>query len=319
MKTLRKVRAFVGRHYVLKRLLQMIPILFGITLLTFLIMKIAPGSPLQTMINPKLSMEDIQAAEDALGLNDPIYVQYFKWLGQILQGNLGYSVMSGRSVTDIITERIGPTLLLTLTSYAISLLFGLIFGIYSATHSGSVGDYILTVLAFIGVAVPSFFPALGSVYVFSLKLGWFPTGAMRTMTLPAIVMALPQTASITRYARSSMLDVIHEDFIRTARAKGLGEKRVIFVHALRNALIPIITLFGLSLPGLLGGSYIVESIFNWPGLGTLGIKAITAREYSELMALNLITAVLVLLGNFIADMLYTVADPRIRVSKGKGE
>ena len=216
------------------------------------------------------------------------------------------------------------------------LLFGLIFGIYSATHSGSVGDYILTVLAFIGVAVPSFFLALGSVYVFSLKLGWFPTGAMRTigveltgwagfvdvvrhMTLPAIVMALPQTASITRYARSSMLDVIHEDFIRTARAKGLGEKRVIFVHALRNALIPIITLFGLSLPGLLGGSYIVESIFNWPGLGTLGIKAITAREYSELMALNLITAVLVLLGNFIADMLYTVADPRIRVSKGKGE
>ena len=248
MKTLRKVRAFVGRHYVLKRLLQMIPILFGITLLTFLIMKIAPGSPLQTMINPKLSMEDIQAAEDALGLNDPIYVQYFKWLGQILQGNLGYSVMSGRSVTDIITERIGPTLLLTLTSYAISLLFGLIFGIYSATHSGSVGDYILTVLAFIGVAVPSFFLALGSVYVFSLKLGWFPTGAMRTigveltgwsgfvdvvrhMTLPAIVMALPQTASITRYARSSMLDVIHEDFIRTARAKGLGEKRVIFVAA----------------------------------------------------------------------------------------
>lgn len=336
MKTLRKVRAFVGRHYVLKRLLQMIPILFGITLLTFLIMKIAPGSPLQTMINPKLSMEDIQAAEDALGLNDPIYVQYFKWLGQILQGNLGYSVMSGRSVTDIITERIGPTLLLTLTSYAISLLFGLIFGIYSATHSGSVGDYILTVLAFIGVAVSSFFLALGSVYVFSLKLGWVPTGAMRTigveltgwsgfvdvvrhMTLPAIVMALPQTASITRYARSSMLDVIHEDFIRTARAKGLGEKRVIFVHALRNALIPIITLFGLSLPGLLGGSYIVESIFNWPGLGTLGIKAITAREYSELMALNLITAVLVLLGNFIADMLYTVADPRIRVSKGKGE
>ena len=217
-----------------------------------------------------------------------------------------------------------------------SLLFGLIFGIYSATHSGSVGDYILTVLAFIGVAVPSFFLALGSVYVFSLKLSWFPTGAMRTigveltgwsgfvdvvrhMTLPAIVMALPQTASITRYARSSMLDVIHEDFIRTARAKGLGEKRVIFVHALRNALIPIITLFGLSLPGLLGGSYIVESIFNWPGLGTLGIKAITAREYSELMALNLITAVLVLLGNFIADMLYTVADPRIRVSKGKGE
>ena len=308
----------MGRHYVLKRLLQMIPILFGITLLTFLIMKIAPGSPLQTMINPKLSMEDIQAAEDALGLNDPIYVQYFKWLGQILQGNLGYSVMSGRSVTDIITERIGPTLLLTLTSYAISLLFGLIFGIYSATHSGSVGDYILTVLAFIGVAVPSFFLALGSVYVFSLKLGWFPTGAMRTIGVELTGWA--GFVDVVRHmTRSSMLDVIHEDFIRTARAKGLGEKRVIFVHALRNALIPIITLFGLSLPGLLGGSYIVESIFNWPGLGTLGIKAITAREYSELMALNLITAVLVLLGNFIADMLYTVADPRIRVSKGKGE
>lgn len=334
MKAIQKIRGFIGRHYVLRRLLQMIPILFGITLLTFLIMKIAPGSPLQTMINPKLSMEDIKAAEDALGLNDPVIVQYIKWLGQILRGNLGYSVKSGRAVSAIIAERIGPTLLLTLTAYFISLIFGLIFGIFSATHSGSVGDYVLTVLAFIGVAIPSFFLALGAVYIFSLKLGWFPTGAMRTiganlkgmdafwdvvrhMVLPALVMALPQTASITRYARSSMLDVIHEDFIRTARAKGLGEKRVIFVHALRNALIPIITIFGLSLPGLLGGSYIVESIFNWPGLGTLGIKAITAREYSELMALNLITAVLVLLGNFIADILYTVADPRIRVAKGK--
>ena len=224
--------------------------------------------------------------------------------------------------------------MLTLTSYFISLIFGLICGVYSATHSGTPGDYVLTVLAFIGVAIPSFFLALGFVYLFSLRLGWFPTGAMKTigvdlsgwagfvdvvkhLTLPAIVMALPETARITRYSRSSMLDVIHEDYIRTARAKGLSEKKVIFVHALRNALIPIITLFGLSLPGLLGGSYIVESIFNWPGLGTLGITAITAREYSELMALNLITAVLVLLGNFLADVLYSVADPRIRVAKGK--
>lgn len=331
---MKKLRSFIGRHYILKRLVQMIPILFGITILTFAIMKIAPGSPLQTMINPKMNREDILKAEEALGLRDPVYIQYFKWLGQIITGNLGYSVKTGRSVATMIGERIGPTLMLTLSSYFLSMVFGMICGVYSATHSGTAGDYVLTVLAFIGVAIPSFFLALGSVYVFSLKLGWFPTGAMRTigvnltgwagfvdvlkhMALPAVVMSLPQTAVITRYSRSSMLDVIHEDYIRTARAKGLTEKRVIFIHALRNALIPIITMFGLSLPGLLGGSYIIESIFNWPGLGTLGINAITAREYSELMALNLITAVLVLMGNFIADVLYTVADPRIRVAKGK--
>ena len=331
-----QLKSFISRHYVIRRLLQMIPILFGITVLTFFIMKIAPGSPLQTMINPRLSMDDIKAAEDALGLNDPIWMQYFKWLIQIFQGNLGYSVKSGRAVTALIAERIGPTLLLTLTAYFISLIFGVILGVFSATHRNSIGDYILTVLAFIGVAVPGFFLALGAVYVFSLKLGWFPTGAMKTigadlngfagfldvakhLVLPATVMALPETARITRYARSSMLDVINEDYIRTARAKGLSEKRVIYIHAFRNALIPIITLFGLSLPSLLGGSYIVESLFNWPGLGTLGIKAITDREYSVLMALNLITAVLVLLGNFIADLLYTVADPRIRVAKGKDD
>lgn len=333
---LSRLKSFIEKHYVLKRLLQMIPILFGITVLTFFIMKIAPGSPLQTMINPRLSMEDIKAAEDALGLNDPILTQYLKWLRQILDGNLGYSVKSGRAVTEMIAERIGPTLLLTLTSYFISLTLGVIFGIFSATHRNSIGDYVLTVMAFIGVAVPGFFLSLGAVYVFSLKLGWFPTGAMKTiganltgfagfmdvlkhLVLPAIVMALPETARITRYARSSMLDVINEDYIRTARAKGLGEKTVTYIHAFRNALIPIITLFGLSLPSLLGGSYIVESLFNWPGLGTLGIKAITDREYSVLMALNLITAILVLLGNFIADLLYTVADPRIRVVKRKDD
>lgn len=324
------------KKYIIKRILQMIPILFGITIMTFGIMKIAPGSPLSTMIDPSLSMEDIAQAEEALGLNDSVPVQYIKWLGQLLQGNLGYSVSSYQPVTEMILERLGPTLMLTISAFFLSLIIGLVFGIFSATHRYTRREYALTVLTFIGVSIPSFFLALGSVYIFSLKLGWFPTSLMRTigvsstgiagffdllhhMALPTCVLALPNAAMFMRYTRSSMLDVINEDYIRTARAKGLGEKTITYIHAFRNALIPIITIFGLSLPSLFGGSYIVESIFNWPGLGTLGINSITGREYSILMGLNLVTAVLVLMGNFIADLLYTVADPRIRVVKGKGD
>lgn len=315
--------------YILKRLLMAIPILIGITIITFAITHLAPGDPMSMMLRPGLSVEDLKEATENLGLKEPIVKQYFIWLKQALHGNLGYSMKTHQQVTVMIKERLFATLLLTTSAFILSMIIGVVLGVFTSTHKGSKSDGILTILAFIGISVPSFFLALGAVYVFSLKLGWFPTGAMKTigadytgvakvidiikhLILPVVVLAVLQSASVMRFTRSSMLDVINEDYMRTARAKGVKQHMMIYVHALRNALIPVITLFGLSLPTLFSGSYIIESIFNWPGLGTMAIQSITARDYSVLMGLNLFTAMLVLSGNLLADILYAVVDPRVR-------
>lgn len=314
--------------YIIKRLLQAIPVLFGITVITFFVTHLAPGGPMAGMVKPGLSVEDLIAAEEALGLHEPIVVQYFNWLGEAIHGNWGYSIKTSQQVMDMILERLPATLLLTGTGFVFSMLLGVLLGIITGTRKGSRLDSFLSVLAFIGISVPSFFLALGVVYVFALKLGWFPTGAMQTiganytgfrqvvdvawhLVLPVTTLAILNSASTMRFTRSSILDVVHEDYIRTAKAKGVRRRAVIYVHTLKNALIPVITLFGLSLPSLFSGSYIIESIFNWPGLGTLSVQSITARDYPVMMGLNLITAVLVLCGNLIADLLYAAVDPRV--------
>lgn len=315
--------------YIIKRLLQSIPILIGITILTFLIMQLAPGNPMQTMINPKISMAEMQKAQASLGLNKPIYVQYLAWVNQILHGNLGYTIKTGQSVGQLILQRLPATLTLTSSAFVLAFAIGIPLGVYSATHRYKAADYILTVLSFIGISVPSFFFGLGLIFLVSLKLNWLPTSGLETIAsgytgmallldhfkhliLPAVVLALPTVAVVMRFTRSSLLEVLHQDFIRTADAKGLSERIVILKHALRNALIPVITIFGLSIPFLFGGAYITETIFNWPGMGSLGIQAITGREYPIIMALNLFTSTLVLVGNLIADVMYALADPRIR-------
>jgi peptide/nickel transport system permease protein len=319
------------RSYITKRLLQSVPILIGITLLTFMIMQLAPGNPMRTMINPRVSAEELARAEAALGLDKPLIVQYFNWLKEIFQGNLGYTIKTGEPVAKLIVERLPATLLLTGTAFLLSFALGVPLGVYSATHKYSRSDYALTVISFIGISIPSFFFGIALIYLFAVKLNWLPTSGLQTINMagssaellidrirhlimPAFVLALPQMARVMRFTRSSMIDVMTQDYIRTARSKGLDESVVRFKHALRNASIPVITVFGISIPFLFGGAYITETIFNWPGMGSLGIAAITGREYPVIMGLNLFTSMLVLLGNLIADVLYAFVDPRIRYS-----
>ncbi len=315
--------------YILRRVIQSIPVLVGITLLTFLIMQLAPGNPMQTMIDPRISIEEIERAEENLGFNKPLIVQYFSWLKEIVTGNLGYSVKTGQPVAEMIGERLPATLLLTITAFILSFVVGVPLGVYSATHKYTKLDYGLTIFAFVGISIPSFFFGLGLIFLLSLKAGMLPTSGLvtigmgytgwalfidklRHLIMPAIILALPNLATVMRFTRSSMIDVLNQDYIRTARAKGLTEKVVRYKHALRNALIPVVTIFGLSIPFLFGGAYITETIFNWPGMGSLGIAAITSREYPIVMGLNLFTSALVLLGNLLADIMYAFVDPRIR-------
>ena len=271
----------------------------------------------------------LQRAREALGLNDPIIVQYWNWLKQLVQGNFGYSTYNGQAVLTEILDRLPATLLLTVTSFVISFVVGIPLGVYSATHKYSKADYGLTVFSFIGISIPSFFFGMGLIFVFALKLKWLPTSGFGSSTfngegmalilhklkyliMPALVMSLSNLATVMRFARSSMIETLNQDYVRTARAKGLSEKVVIYKHALKNSMIPVITIFGQSIPNLFGGAYITEKVFGWPGMGLLGVDAINNRDYQMLMGLTLFTAILVLLGNLLADIMYSFVDPRIR-------
>lgn len=315
--------------YIFKRLLGMLPTLFLVTIVSYFVIVMAPGDPTEYMLNPRTRPEDRQLMKENLGLNKPIIVQYGIWLKNLcLHGDLGYSMVTGRPVLKSIAERMPATIVLMGSAYILSLLISIPLGVVSAVKQYSFWDYLFTFLAFIGLSMPSFWLALMSIYVFALKLGWLPTGGISSvyggnfwvqffdfikhLTLPAAVLTVRNLADWTRYLRSSMLEVINEDYIRTARAKGLPENIVIYKHALRNALLPVITLFGLSLPILVSGAFIIEHIFGWPGMGQLGMNAVFHRDYTILMGDILLSSVLVLVGNLLADIMYAWADPRIR-------
>lgn len=312
-------------QYIIRRLLVSIPVLFGVTLIAYFIVNLAPGDAVDMLVSPGLSPEDIALKREALGLDEPVLVQYGKWLGELFQGNLGYSFTNRRPVTERIGERIGATLLLTLSALLLSYVIAIPIGVLSAVRQYSTLDYVGTIFSFLGISIPSFFFGLLMIYIFALKLDLFPTGGTHTigatatvgdrlwhLVLPTIVLSLQNTGVVMRYTRSGMLDVIHQDYVRTARAKGLSERLVIFGHALRNALIPVITLAGVQFPFLLGGAIITEQIFNWPGMGRLAVEAINQRDYPVIMGLNLLAAVMVIFGNLFADVMYGVVDPRIR-------
>jgi peptide/nickel transport system permease protein len=288
---------------------------------------LAPGDPIAAMVPPELGLsgEALQAYKVSLGLDKPLPVRYALWLGELAHGNLGYSYISQRPVRQVIIDRLWPTLELTLTALAISMVLGVVLGVLSAIKQYSAVDYLLTVLAFVGVSTPGFFAGMGVLYIFALKLGWFPTSGMvtpgpdlgpfdnlRHLVLPATILGPERAAALVRYTRSSMLDVIRQDYITTARAKGVRESLVIFRHAFRNALIPLITVVGLSLPLLVSGAVFIEVIFSWPGMGSLAVNAISQRDYPVIMGFNLVAAGVVLLSNLVADLAYSVADPRIR-------
>ncbi len=315
--------------YIVQRVIVSIPIFFGITMIVFALYALAPGDPLAMLLGERamleMTAEELEAARESLGLNDPWWGRYIAWLSRAIRGDLGYPLTGGYSVMELLQQRIGPTLLLMATAFVISLLVGVPMGIVMALKQYSWIDYLVTVLAFAQLSIPSFFLALGAMYIFSLKLDIFPTSGLQTigepfslwdrihhLIMPSFILAAYFAGVWARYTRSSMLETMHLEFVTTARAKGLRERVVIFRHALRNALLPMITVASLSLGHLLGGSIIIETIFQWPGLGMLGWQATLNREYPILMGIILIASTTVLASNLLADILYAVVDPRIR-------
>lgn len=321
--------------YILKRLIFMIPLLLGITIICFFVMRLAPGSPtdLQTQMNPKSSVEMKERLKALYELDKPIHEQYWSWLKKISRGDLGISFSSDlRPVAAKIMERLPITIILEFLSLLIIIAVAIPIGVLSAVYQDSLFDKITGVFVFIGFAVPTFWLALLLMIFFGIQLGWLPISGLRSLNyeyltpwaqfvdlakhlaLPVFISAFGGLAGLSRYMRANMLEVIRQDYIMTARAKGLSERDVIYKHALRNALLPAITILGLSIPGLIGGSVIFETIFAIPGMGQLFYMAVMARDYPTVMGILLIGAILTLLGNLIADVSYAVADPRIRLS-----
>ena len=281
--------------YTVKRLLVAIPTFFGITVLVYLISAMAPGSPLEMLMATKESME---ALKTQMGLNDPAIIQYFRWLAAMLQGNLGISYRNSLPVLGQVLEKLGPTLILTLSSTVLSVLIAVPLGIMSAYKPYSAWDYASSGFAFVGASTPTFFTGLVMIYI-----------------LPCLVLTIFNIGSILRQTRGSMMEVFSEDYIRTARAKGLTEPRVVIIHGLRNALIPVVTVLSTMIPFMFGGAVVAEQVFSWPGLGSLMVQSINARDYPMIMGITVVIAAAVLIGNVLTDIAYSLLDPKIRESR----
>jgi peptide/nickel transport system permease protein len=316
--------------YIIRRILVFIPMLIVLSMIIFGLAKAAPGDPFTgRMLDPTIDPEVYEQQREALGLNDPVPVQYVNWAARMVTGDFGESMYyKGRSVASLIWERMPNTLYLGLFALAITLIVSIPIGIYSARNPYSLFDYGATTFGFFGLAVPNFFFGLIAIYLFAIKLGWFPSQGTITgtdvaglqeffdrihhMVLPGITLGLAGTASYMRYMRSEVLDVLSSDYIRTAKAKGMSDRNVLYKHTLRNAMIPIITLMGFEFGALLSGAIITEQVFSYPGLGTLFINSITNRDYPIIMAIALLLGVTILIGNLLADIFYSIVDPRIR-------
>ncbi|MBL7155861.1 MAG: ABC transporter permease [Candidatus Omnitrophica bacterium] len=322
-------------NYITKRLLQMIPILIGITIISFAVIHLAPGKPTDLMVQlkPNVDLEAREKLNQIYGLDKPIYVQYFNWIKKLARLDFGRSFIDNRPVMEKISERLPVTILINVLAMAIIFLFSIPIGVKSAVRRGSVFDKTTTIFVFMGFAAPSFWIGLLLMSFFGVRLGILPVSGiasldfenftlihkvldvMRHLVLPVSVISIGGLAGISRYMRQSMLGVISQDYVRTARAKGLPEKTVIYKHALGNALLPIITILGLSVPSLISGSVIIETIFSIPGMGRLMFESVFTRDYNVIMAGLVVSAFLTLFGNLIADIAYAYADPRIRYGK----
>lgn len=314
----------MGR-YVAKRVGQMFIVMFIITLFTFLLVSWIPGDPVYAMLGEEVSPEQYQQVYVELGLDKPIFERYVSWLGGVLTGDFGTSYQFHESVNILLAERVPITLYLSFAAFLISIPLGILFGVLSAVFRGKAADNVVTMFANVVSALPQFWLAILLMYVLSMQLGLLPSFGFtwptdnfaRSMAqgfMPILCLALGSVASTTRQTRSSMLEVIRQDYVRTARSKGLREKKIVFVHALKNALIPVVTIMGVRLTTMLGGAMFVESVFSIPGLGSLMVKAITSRDIEVVQACVLVTALVTCLINLIADILYAVVDPRIRVN-----
>jgi len=326
------------RNYALRRILQTIPILLIISVLLFFMVRAAPGGPLTAARrNPNITEEQIQKLEEKLGLNRPLPVQYADWVGKMLRGDMGQSIKFRRPVSEMIGERIPNTLLLVGISFLVALLIAVPVGIISALRPYSLFDYIVTTITFLGQSLPVYWLGLGLILVFYVTLKnplngnpLFPGGAMNTfgkegdlldtlwhLVLPVTALSLGWAAWYSRFLRSSMLDVLHEDYIRTGHAKGLSTRVVHYKHALKNAILPLVTLMALDLPSLFAGALFVETIFSWPGMGRLFWDAARGRDYPVLLGVVMITAVLIISANILADLAYGLLDPRVEYDRSE--
>ena len=302
--------------YILRRLLQMIPVMIGVTLVVFLIMQLVPGDPARMLAGEGASPEQIEAIRNSLGLNRPLWVQYFSYLGNVLQGDFGKSIVTSSPVLEEILIRLPTTIELALASIFVAITLGLLAGIVSATKQNTVADMSIMVVALIGVSMPSFWMGLMLMYYFSVELGMFPVagwGTLSHVVLPAITLGSGGAAIIARMTRASMLEVIRQDYIRTARAKGVSEFKVVFKHALKNALIPIITVVGLQFGTLLGGTVLTESVFAINGVGQLIINAIRTRDLPLVQGTVLMISLIFMMVNMGVDVLYKMVNKRVEL------
>jgi peptide/nickel transport system permease protein len=313
-------------HYLFSRLIQSLVLLALVSVIAFAVLHLAPGGPLsQFALVPGMTQEQLAHISHEMGLDRSLPVQYWEWISRLLTGDWGRSYRDNQPVLAVIVGRLPATFELMLTAIVIAVLLGVSIGILGAVRRGSLFDTLATVGAMVALSIPTFWFGLVVIYLFSLKLGWLPAGSRSTvgnesfgdylhhLIAPAIVLALVEVAIWSRYMRGAMLDVISQDFIRTARAKGLTEWTVMLRHAFRNALLPMIELGGLELPTLLGGALVTETVFTWPGMGRLFLDSLGYRDYPVVMGILMVSAVLVLLGSLMADLLSAAADPRIRL------
>jgi peptide/nickel transport system permease protein len=312
-------------RYLATRLISLVPILFGTSVVAFLLIRLVPGDPAVALLGMEADPRSLAALRQQLALDQPIVVQYVTWLGHILTGDFGRSIQGGRAVFPLLIGALAPTALLSAAALAISLVIAIPAGIVAATHRNSGADYTASFLALCGLSLPSFWLGILLILMFSIYLPLFPASGyvsplvdpiahLRHLVLPAVTLGAALAAATMRMTRATMLEVLRADYVRTARAKGLSQRRVIWGHALRNARIPIVTLLGIQLGQLLGGVVITETVFSWPGIGKLTVDAIFARDYPVVQGAVLLTATLFVLINLVTDLIYTVLDPRVRLS-----
>ena len=312
--------------FIARRLLWSIPTLLGVTMLTFLLIHIAPGGPALALAGQRATPAQIAAVTHALGLDRPLYIQYARWLGALLHGDLGYSYVQQSPVALLVAQRLPQTLLLMGSALLASVVLAVPLGVYQAYRRNTTFDRVASVFVFLSWSMPTFWFGTILIAIFAVTLRWFPVGGLQTidttafdwptriahLVMPAATLAIVSVAGWSRYIRGSMIEQLREDYTRTAVAKGLSTRRVLFRHTLRNALIPFITLLGATIPALFGGAIITEQIFAYPGMGQLFWQSAIDRDYPTLLGMTVLTGVLVVLGNLFADVMYAVVDPRVR-------
>lgn len=315
--------------YTLRRILILIPVLLFVTFLVFTGIELMPGDAIDYIASPEaianLDPVQLEALRESLGLNDPFIVRYFRWLGNVFKGDFGYSLSSGLPISEIVFDRLPATLELQIAALILSSLFGSILGVISALKKGSILDNTLTVAGMIGVSIPEFFFGLVAILIFALKLEWFPVGGrtlpgytnffdrLPHLVLPALVLAFAMTAGVMRYSRTSMLDSMNKDFIKTARSKGLPEWRVNLIHGLRVAMTPVVVLIGFRLPTLISGAVVIESVFHWPGLGSEFVTAVRSQNVPLVMMISFFSVTAVLVASVVVDVITALLDPRVRL------